>query len=174
MKINLLWLVLALQSAFLLGTAAVHEFHRETGAVILLETFPVDPRDLLRGDYLSLRYPIGSLESSNLVRPLPEYRPGSPVFVLLEKEGEFYVAKTASPTRPVPTESQIMVKGRCAPTTDPARLHINYGIERYYVPEGKGNPQGKLSAEVSVNGAGAAQLRQIYVNGAPYPEPARK
>ena len=48
MKLKLLILVLALQSAWLLGTVAVQEHALATGKVILLETARVDPRDLLQ------------------------------------------------------------------------------------------------------------------------------
>lgn len=54
MKRNLFILILALQSAWLLGTVFVQERALRAGVVILLETRPVDPRDLLRGDYLIL------------------------------------------------------------------------------------------------------------------------
>ena len=54
MKTKLLVLVLALQSAWLLGTAFTQERILRVGQLILLETQPVDPRDLLRGDYVRL------------------------------------------------------------------------------------------------------------------------
>ena len=54
MKTRLLILVLALQCAWLLGTALVQERALREGTVIRLETRPVDPRDLLRGDYVIL------------------------------------------------------------------------------------------------------------------------
>ena len=56
MKLKLLILVLALQSAWLLATVAVQEHALATGKVILLETARIDPCDLLRGDYLILNY----------------------------------------------------------------------------------------------------------------------
>ena len=52
-------IVVALQVLFLLGWAAYHERERASATVVLLETVPVDPRDLLRGDYMILGYKIG-------------------------------------------------------------------------------------------------------------------
>jgi uncharacterized membrane-anchored protein len=49
MKFKLLILILALQTAWLLGTVATQEYALNHGAVILLETRRVDPRDMLRG-----------------------------------------------------------------------------------------------------------------------------
>jgi uncharacterized membrane-anchored protein len=50
MKLKILVLVLALQTAWILGTTLVQERALASGKVVLLETRPVDPRDLLRGD----------------------------------------------------------------------------------------------------------------------------
>jgi uncharacterized membrane-anchored protein len=61
MKLKLLILVLALQTAWLLATVATQEYALAIGKVILLETRPVDPRDLLSGDYLVLRYKISDV-----------------------------------------------------------------------------------------------------------------
>ena len=61
MKLKLLMLVLGLQTAWMLGTTARQEFVLARGRTILLETRPVDPRDLLRGDYLILRYKINDV-----------------------------------------------------------------------------------------------------------------
>jgi uncharacterized membrane-anchored protein len=61
MKLKLLILVLALQTAWLLATVATQEFALTHGKTILLETRRVDPRDLLRGDYLILNYKISDV-----------------------------------------------------------------------------------------------------------------
>ena len=58
MKLKILVLVLALQTAWILGTTFVQERVLAGGKVVLLETRPVDPRDLLRGDYVILNYRI--------------------------------------------------------------------------------------------------------------------
>lgn len=46
----------------------------KTGKTILLETLPVDPRDLLRGDYVVLSYKIGTLESDKIKKDKGYYR----------------------------------------------------------------------------------------------------
>ena len=67
MKLKLFILVLALQSAWVFYTVAVQERALSTGKVIMLETERVDPRDLLRGDYLILNYKISPPFSSGSV-----------------------------------------------------------------------------------------------------------
>ena len=61
MKLKLLILILALQTAWILGTTFIQERALTNGKVVLLETRPVDPRDLLRGDYLTLNYKISDV-----------------------------------------------------------------------------------------------------------------
>ena len=82
MKFKLFILVLALQSAWLLGSAAVQEHALAGGQIILLETARVDPRDLLRGDYLILNYRISDVPTNLFSPPVTKDLPaGTTVFV---------------------------------------------------------------------------------------------
>ena len=56
MKLKPVRLVLALQTAWLLGTVAVQEHALATGKIILLNVPRVPARFSLRGDYLILNY----------------------------------------------------------------------------------------------------------------------
>ena len=48
-------------------------------------------------------------------------------------------------------------------------IHVEYGIERYYVAEGTGNPpRGKLTARAIVPASGHAKLQQVFLDGKPY------
>jgi uncharacterized membrane-anchored protein len=47
-------------------------------------------------------------------------------------------------------------------------VHVEYGIERYYVAEGTGNPHGKLTARAVVPASGRAKLQQVFLDGKPY------
>lgn len=55
------WIALA-QVVIFLGWAGLEEYRRANVPVILLETMPVDPRDLLSGKYLRLGYRIARIE----------------------------------------------------------------------------------------------------------------
>lgn len=49
-------------------------------------------------------------------------------------------------------------------------MHVFYGIEHYYVREGKGTPpRGKMEAEVALTADGTPLLTRLFVNGRPYP-----
>jgi uncharacterized membrane-anchored protein len=173
MKLKLLILVLALQSAWLLGTVAVQEHALATGKVILLETGRVDPRDLLQGDYLILNYKISNVPTNLFSPPVKKDLPyGTKVFVALAPTtNQFYEVVKASTNQFAPAADEVLLKGKSAwgrwnsPTNS---VHVEYGIERFYVAEGTGNPTGKLTAQVVVPTSGRARVKEVFVDGKPY------
>ena len=175
MKIKLLILVLALQSAWLLGTAAVQEHALATGKVILLETARVDPRDLLRGDYLILNYKISDVSVNLFSPPATKDLPnGTKVFIALAPAtNQFYVVVRASANEFTPATDEVLLKGRSAWlrwTAATNSIHVECGLERFYVSEGTGNPVGKLTAQVVVPASGRGRVKEVFVDGKPYAE----
>ncbi len=175
MKLKLLILILALQSAWLLGTAAVQEHALATGKVILLETARVDPRDLLRGDYLILNYKISDVPTKLFTPPVKKDLPdGTKVFVAVAPTtNQFYAVVKASTNEFVPAADEVLLKGRSAwPRWNAATnsIHIEYGLERFYVAEGTGNPTGKLTAQAVVPASGRGRVKEVFVDGKPYAE----
>ena len=61
--------IVALQLVFILGLVAYKEVTLRFGTEVMLQTVPVDPRDLFRGDYVTLRYGISTLERSRIWFP---------------------------------------------------------------------------------------------------------
>jgi uncharacterized membrane-anchored protein len=174
MKLILLLLVLALQTAWILGTTFVQERALAGGKLVLLETRPVDPRDLLRGDYVTLNYKISDVELSLFSPALTNgLAPGETVYVALEPHGQFHEVVLASTHRITPAEGQVVLKGHsrswwnnAAQTTQ----HLDYGLERYYVREGTGNPRGKITVQAAVPDSGQARIKEVFVDGKPYSE----
>ena len=177
MKLKLLILVLALQTAWILGTTFQQERALAVGRTILLETERVDPRDLLRGDYLILNYKISSVPT-NLFQPAvtTDLPPGTKVFVTLEQRGQFYEVGSASTERPGSSSGGIVLQGRCVgPWWNRTNcIHVEYGLERYFVAEGKGNPRGKITVEAAVPTSGNALIKQVFVDGKPFAEAMRE
>jgi uncharacterized membrane-anchored protein len=54
LKLAAIWV--ALQLVFFIGWTSREQLRRSTGPSILVKVVPVDPRDLLRGQYLTLAY----------------------------------------------------------------------------------------------------------------------
>jgi uncharacterized membrane-anchored protein len=180
MKTKLLILVLALQSVWLLGTAFVQERGLQTGRLILLETQPVDPRDLLRGDYVRLNYTISTVPRERFFSPpLPgDVLSGATVYLALTPTGtnDFYQIARASTGRFAPAANEVIVRGKVAQrwwNNSANAIRVEYGIEQFFVAEGTGNPRGKLTVQVVVSKSGRANIKEVLVDGKPYAEAMR-
>jgi uncharacterized membrane-anchored protein len=175
MKNRSAWLaiIIALQSLWLIATAISKEgnLRRATPAnIVLLETMPVDPRDLLRGDFVILNYKIGSMPIATLQTGSPALD-GRTVWVALEKRGKFHEIAEASLNPIEEAAGRIITRGTIE--THPngplmQQVQVTYGIERYYVPEGLGNPNGKVTVECVVTDDRTLQIKQMFVNDRPF------
>jgi uncharacterized membrane-anchored protein len=116
------------------------------GTEVLLKVEPIDPRDLLRGDYVALGYEISSLPVS-LIANLPagqSYIVEGPVTVRLKKGDDGYwraasvwLGKASSPVPAGEADIAGHISGGW--NTEPgSTIRVDYGIDRFYVPEGEG------------------------------------
>jgi len=176
MKTKLFILVLALQSAWLLGTAFTQERALRVGQIILLETQPVDPRDLLRGDYVRLNYKISDVPRDKFFAPplAGDVSPGTKVFVAVAPAGtnQFYEAVRASTEWFVPAANEVVLRGTASQSwrNRAGSVHVEYGLEQYFVAEGTGNPRGKLTVQAAATKSGRANIKAVFVDGKPYAE----
>lgn len=169
MKLKLFIVMLVLQTAWILGTTFVQERGLAAGTVVLLETQPVDPRDLLRGDYITLNYKISDVPLNAFSPPRTNgLSPGTTVFVVLEPRGNFYEVANASTESLTPAKGQVVLRGRTQSWWSQSNVHLEYGLERYYVHEGTGNPRGKITVQAAVPGSGRAQIKAVFLDGKPF------
>jgi uncharacterized membrane-anchored protein len=177
------FLLVAFQIVLMAGLIGYKQVTLITGQRVLLETVPVDPRDLFRGDYVILNYPFSTLESWQRREPgdaayppsLKDLRKGDGVYVKLKKSGRFWDAESFSKARP--EEGELFIRGTLvsAPSPPPAQIAVraSYGIESLFVPEGKGRdleavqrePGGKLIVEAAVDRHGKAAIRSVILEG---------
>lgn len=139
-----------------------------SGKEVVLDTVPVDPRSLFRGDYVILNYKISRLNAHDLEGD-DYFESGDIVYVALRKTGETSWTPVSVAKKPPSAvgQGQVILRGKVwfasdsAPVTRPPprtsgsgqdRLggpvrvsrdggsypHIKYGIEAYFVPEGEG------------------------------------
>lgn len=156
------WILYTLMLAQAFGLVASYAYHasgRDAKMVIRLEVAPVDPRDLIRGDYIILRYPgLDTIVNSRTVdEPL-----AATSYVTLKQTGNLWTGVEVRTSEPDDGTAFLLVKSNNG-------NHPEYGIETYYVPEGKGRPRGKLVMEVAVRADGQAQIRQLFCDGKPWP-----
>ena len=163
-KARWFWTIVAAQAAFLLAWAGWHEHVRANAPVVRLKTVPVDPQDLLRGDYMILRYEISNvkLPDANARNRAPG---GDEYWVVLEPRDGYHVAVSASHEKPAIRPDQLLVLG-----VPSARGGLDYGIETYFVPEGKGTPRfRKIEVEAAASSTHHLQIKRVLVDGQPYP-----
>ncbi|MGP8199186.1 MAG: GDYXXLXY domain-containing protein [Limisphaerales bacterium] len=172
MKLKLLILVLALQTAWLLATVATQEYALNHGTVILLDTRRVDPRDMLRGDFLILNYKISDVPTNLFSPPVKKDSPfGANIFVAVAPgTNGFHEVTRASTNKFTPATGEVMLHGKQAYAWWAAAgsIHVDYGIEKYFVAEGTGNPTGKLTVQAVVPASGRATIQQVFLDGKPY------
>lgn len=157
--IGLFWLVII---AVFIGTK---EFTLRTGEEVLLKTVPVDPRDLFRGDYVILRYEISTLPLSKIPADSADFKIGNTVFAVLKKENGYGVA--AGIYKHIPTNEKLFIKGKVK-SFGGKELFVEYGIESYFVPEGKGagiSAGRDLSVKVSIDKFGNAAIKSLLKAG---------
>ncbi|HTO33472.1 MAG TPA: GDYXXLXY domain-containing protein [Pararhizobium sp.] len=177
-------LVALLQTAFLGYMIESRASILRNGVDVVLKTVPVDPRDLLRGDYVVLSYDISNISADKVTGGLPTEATDAQVSVRLEKQPDgFWTISEASFGTLAPKEGTVIARSSpfyFYPTADgsPSSVNVEYGIERYYVPEGDGlvleeaRNASALSVTASVDGGGRMQIRSIAIDGKPlYEEP---
>jgi uncharacterized membrane-anchored protein len=155
------------------------------GADIRLKTLPVDPRDLLRGDYVILSYPISTIPKDIVTGEVPKVNGRERLVVRLKPGADgLWTATEASFGTLAPEEGSVLLRTQpfdYYAVTDgvlPDSLFVSYGLERYYVPEGEGKVledarnQEELEVEARVAKDGTPQIARLILRGEPvYDEP---
>lgn len=127
------------------------------GQEITLETAPIDPRDLFRGDYVVLNYKINTITEPDKIPDEivkdnylnPEYRKKT-LYAILKKQGDVYNIQKLSIEKP---EDGIYLK--CKPNyyylrDNTPTLFLRFNIDRYFVPENTGMELEEASREGSL------------------------
>jgi uncharacterized membrane-anchored protein len=156
------------------------------GAEVTLQSRPVDPRDLLRGDYVILGYDISELDAGPLLNQ-PSGARNPTVFVKLAPNSDgVYQAKSVHTGIVAVQNPEVLIRGRvvygatCGATNNVfcAKLRVRYNLESYFVPEGEGRKleqarnQRKLTVVAAVLPSGRAAIKRLMIDGEPvYEEP---
>lgn len=164
-RLKLLAAVVIIQVLFFAGWTVREEMRLlpGVGSTILVRTAPVDPRDLLSGQYINLGYEFS--RSSSLSDP--GLKQGSPVWVVLREEEGFFVPRTFSYSRPSALgPGEVVIKGRVGHWG-----RYEFGIERYFVPEGTPTPPARsLTVRLRIGDDYVPRIEQVLVNGQPWPD----
>ncbi|MCA9789844.1 MAG: GDYXXLXY domain-containing protein [Cyanobacteria bacterium HKST-UBA05] len=161
--------VLALGLVWLLLMAGITLYKETTlvmGQTVVFDTVPVDPRDLFRGDYVILRYPVHDLYSfdSKAAHDLDTRHYTGPIYVVLDTSSE--ITKPVSLLLDPPGDEIPFIRGVYNGRQG------TYGIESYFVPEGQGRSLERargnsLTVDISLGQDGNAQIKGLRLDGKP-------
>lgn len=155
------------------GYIAIKEYVLQTGQEVILKTIPVDPRDLFRGDYVRLRYPISTIDIQQIPSEKYNYKIGETIFVELVIKNNYAEASRITTKH---KKGMLAIKGTIknisqnsnVPTDK--KLFIEYGIESYFVPEGRGREiemaVGKnIDVKITISKSGKAVIKELLLEG---------
>lgn len=159
------------------------------GEEILLETVPVDPRDLFRGDYVTLDYKISQIDGEYFSKFIPsddywswEYQfRKQPIYVALEEKNGYYEVKDVFVDKPLKEGHYLKATIRYIDrdynqkmeenTSEYGKMNyvvVDYQLDKYFVPENTGleleeaSRSGTLTAKAKVF-RGYALLTDIII-----------
>ena len=159
--------------------AGSREWIQRTGPSVWLRTAPVDPRDLFRGDYVTLGYEISTIPAEKFGPGLKthmadlakrnaagQYSGRSREIVLyatLQVHPESGVAEIAMADLTHPAEG-LFIMGRARPYSSPRQSSLTgiaYGIDAYYVQQGKGRKLERRAPEGAPEGVQVPMEMQV-------------
>ncbi|MFZ2193598.1 MAG: GDYXXLXY domain-containing protein [Candidatus Moraniibacteriota bacterium] len=158
--IGIFWLIL------IGGFIGFKEFTLKTGDEVLLKIVPVDPRDLFRGDYVILSYEISTIKEDGFSVSVSDFKVGDEIYVSLsvnaEKIGYLLDTQKEKPKKGT------FIKGTVKDIHSNS-LTVEYGIESYFVPEGKGREiernRKEMYSKVMIDKFGNAVLKALVLDG---------
>ncbi len=150
---------------FFFGSFIIYqEYILNNGEEVILKTAPRDPRDILRGDYVVLRYQIGSGRKASEIIKNKNFRDNQEVYVILEKKDNKY-ADLLDIVTEKPDGNVLYLKGKIVNNWGKRVQFSN--LEQYFVPEGKGRSIERmrdLEVLVSIRD-GKAVIKKLLQNG---------
>lgn len=167
LKLAAVWVML--QILFFAGWAIREESRLAVGEgrSILVRTVPVDPRDLISGQYIRLAYEFstGRTLADLDVRFRDGPPSGSTIWVVLGPEEEFYVPVSVHDERPERLEpAQLALRGTVSGSM------LRFGIERYFVQEGTETPDPRdITVGLRVGDDGLPRIETVFVRGIAWP-----
>jgi uncharacterized membrane-anchored protein len=159
------------QVLFLAGLALSHYAVGWYGKEIRLQTVPIDPKDLLYGDYVVLNYDINQIKAS-LWKGKAYLQQGKTLYVVLRPNEKSmngtYDAVGIYDKKPSAQKDEVILMGR-SNYSDNDTIHVQYGLETYYISENTGKElekkasKGVLVTKVKVAPWGNAVIEDIVL-----------
>lgn len=174
MRTKLIIAAMLIQFLVLGWMAGEREWIVRNGPTVWLRTAPVDPRDLFRGDYVTLGYEISTIPAGKFGPGLKTHMAGQAMrhdgrsreivlYAALQVHPESGVAEIATADL-TPPASGLFIKGRVRPylgSLQSSLTGVAYGIDAYFVQQGKGNELQRRTPEGAPEGVQVPMEMQI-------------
>ena len=164
-KTKLLLLIVGLQVLFFLSWSfSEHSKLSDPEAnEILVKTEPVDPRDLISGNYFILNYKFSRSWNFKKKQNLYKKKRGLTVYAVLEKKGKYYEPNYISFAKiSKVAKNQVIIKGKIKYGS-----RLEYGIEKYFINENTKEPNSrndKIEVLLTIDKNFSARIKKLYVN----------
>lgn len=175
-----LFVVALVQTAALGWMVVARDRLIKTGREVVMAVQPIDPRDMFRGDYVTLGYPMTVIaHTPDTFGPLPQgiARDATIYVVMTPGEADAWSVRNVYDTFPANVApGDLVLKGRVlqlhgASAAAGQTISVRYGIERYFVPEGTGKDieqsvrDHTAKAVLAVAPDGQAAIKGLIVGG---------
>lgn len=132
-----------------------------TGKTYILDVpRPVDPFDILRGQYMTIGYEINRLSNLSFVS---EQDVGRTIYVKLKEDNGISRPNGASFIEP---ESGDFIKGKIKSVYRDT-VNVEYGVEQYFFERDAYIDTRNMTVEVKISGSGKARISKLLQNGEP-------
>ena len=145
-----------------------------TGAEATLATEPIDPFDPLRGQYIIIRYEIGTVPTlvefdapNNYLadkRSPITLQEGDTAYVLLKDDAEGIARLTIVSTEK--PSSGLFIKGTVERVSG-NQATLTYGIEQYFFERGAQFSTQNVQVKVKIDSSGQARIKELVRDGKP-------
>lgn len=126
---------------------------------VVLATQPVDPFDLIRGQYIIIRYDVGTVPFVDGAEV------GDNVYVVLEEDANG-TSRYESASLSRPSGDNAFIKGQVN-SIRAGNMRIEYGIEQYFFERGATFTTRGMEVEVKLSGSGRARINELLEKGEP-------
>jgi uncharacterized membrane-anchored protein len=163
------WGVIALIQILLVATPLAERIGvHMSGREVTLAMRPVDPRDLLRGDYVIVNLEINRIDAG-LFPKGTAFSEGDTAYVLLEADADG-VGRPVGVSRQAPDGGKLAIRGYLASPPGAATVAMDYGLDAFYVPEGAGKAIEQIDANqlrlvVALTQSGKSAPLRITLDG---------
>jgi len=125
----------------------------------VLATQPVDPFDLIRGQYITIRYEIGTIPSVDGAQI------GDNVYVVLEEDSTG-ISRYKSASLDKPSKDNLFIKGQINYISGD-NMRVEYGIEQYFFERDARFDTRAMEVKIKLSDSGGARIVELLNDGKP-------